>query len=182
MLRRAYVHLDEQTGIRDMEVELASFLTVGFWQIGTDCIRCNWDSALGGLYWIPGLSSVLGIGLGIYEYSQGGATSSSPPIPPAPTPPTAAGDTGPGDTSVGLNDLFGETDRFQGVGDTANPTYSDTSADDRIAAEEARRQFVNDYYRATHPGATTAGPSQPTPTEQAGSIFRRALEEHIRDQ
>jgi hypothetical protein len=165
-----------------MEVGLASFLFIdGLWEIGTACVRCNWDSALGGLYWIPGLSSVLGIGLGIYEYSQSGATS-SPPVPPSPVPHTAAPDTGSGDASVGLNDLFGETDRFQGVGDTANPTYSDTSADDRIAAEEARRQFVNDYYRATHPGATTAGPSQPTPTEQAGSIFRRAVEEHIRDQ
>jgi hypothetical protein len=124
-----------------------------FLHIDPACIVCNWDPATQS--WVP--------------YGAGGLGA-------------AAG------TGLGLNDLFGETGDGGigetpggGVGDTENPQYSDTTADDRIAADQSEQQRLSDHYRATHPGATTAGPSQPTTAEQAGTFFHRAVVKHIRD-
>jgi hypothetical protein len=141
--------------------------------VGILCTFCNWDDntwrVLGGL-------GIAGLAAGVASvgdfYHDWPSDDPSPPPPPPPAP----------DPGVGLNDLFGNTDRFGGVGDTANPTYSDTSVDDRIAAGEQEQQRLDDQYRATHPGATTAGPTQPTTTEQGGAFFRRAIDKHIMEQ
>ncbi|HLF79085.1 MAG TPA: hypothetical protein VJB57_16510 [Dehalococcoidia bacterium] len=141
-----------------MEVELANIFFSWLLHVDLTCIVCNWDPA--SQSWVP--------------YTAGGLGA-------------AAG------TGLGLNDLFQETGDggFEetssgGVGDTANPTYSDTTADDniaanndRIAASELAKQRQNENYRATHPGATTAGPSQPTLEEQGGRFFHRGVRKRI---
>jgi hypothetical protein len=119
------------------------------------CIICNWYDAL--LWPILGLAALASTAAAGWGNLAADAYDSYAGDPGPPPPPAAAPDTG-----VTLNDLFGETDRFTGVGDTTNPTYSDTSADDRIAADEAEQQRINEYWKNTHPGATTAGPPEPT--------------------
>lgn len=81
-------------------------------------------------------------------------------------------------TGIGLNDLFGNTGRFSGVGDTANPQYSDTSVDDQIAQGDAEQQRYRQEWRRTNPGATTAGPPQSTVTQQGGVFFHRAIRDN----
>jgi len=108
---------------------------------------------------------------------------------PGTTATGAAGAAGAaGGTGLGLRDLFGPWPR-PGVGDTENPQYSDTTAEDRtaadnarIAADEARQQGISDYYKNTHPGATTAGPPPPTTAQQGGRSLHRGLREYIIDQ
>ena len=120
------------------------------------CIICNWyDSILWPILGLAAFGSAAAAGWGNLAadaYDSYTGPGPAPPPPPAPAP----------ETGVTLPDLFGETDRFTGVGDTANPTYSDTSADDQIAANQTEQQRINEYWKNTHPGATTAGPPEPT--------------------
>lgn len=163
-----------------MEVDLANILFSWLLHFKLACIGCNTSSLLGPFAPFGALASALATVAGglasAYNYASGDA---GPPVV------QGVSDDAAENTGLGLNDLFGETGG--GVGDTTNPTYSDTTAmdrqaaaDARIAADEARQQFTNQFYRATHPGATTAGPTQPTTAEQAGGIFRRAVESHIK--
>jgi hypothetical protein len=78
-------------------------------------------------------------------------------------------------TGIGLNDLIGNTGGFSGVGDTSNPTYSDTTVDDQIAQDDAEQQRNRQEWQRTNPGATTAGPPQSTVTEQGGSFIHRGI-------
>jgi len=131
-------------------MDLGTLGMVFGWLLHLDpgCVVCNWDPVSHS--WIPAAATGAAAGGGL-----------------------------------GLNDLFQENSDGTvsetpggGVGDTSNPNYSDTTAEDRIAQDEAQQQLSNEYYRATHPGATTAGP--PQQGKQAGAFFHRAVVEHIK--
>jgi hypothetical protein len=92
-------------------------------------------------------------------------------------------------TGLGLNNLFGPfydlppLDPGLGSFDpTFGQPYSNTSNDDRIAADQAEQERLDREYRATHPGATTAGPAQPTTNEQMADFFHRAIRKKITGQ
>ena len=136
-----------------MDVDLVRILLSVLLHVDVACVVCNWDPASQSYVpWVPAAGAV-GAAVG---------------------------------TGIGLNDLF--NGGFSGVGDTANPTYSDTTADDgysdtsvddQIAQDEAEQQRYRQEWQRTNPGATTAGPPQPTVTQQGGTFFNRGVREGI---
>jgi hypothetical protein len=134
-----------------MEVDLVRILLSWLLHVDLACVVCNWDPA--SQSYVPWVPAAGGVGAAV-------------------------------GTGIGLNDLFGNTGRFSGVGDTANPTYSDTSADDsysdtsvddQIAQDDAEQQRYRQEWQRTNPGATTAGPPQPTVTQQGGTFIHRGI-------
>jgi hypothetical protein len=162
-----------------MELDLLGNLFGLLLHVDLTCSVCNWDPATNS--WIPAAgTAAAGTGLGLNDLFGPNWDLPQLPYPPydptggTPHPEDAGGPDSPGsaDSTPG-----GPVDphRFQNEEVGLHNTSDVATTDAVVEAYEAEQQRLRDYYRATHPGATTAPPVGPSSEEQASGFFWRAM-------
>ena len=141
-----------------MEVDLANIVFSWLLHIDLACVVCNWDPATQS--WVPYTAGGVGAGAG----GLGLSNLFGPEV----------GGTAVGDTSAGGGTA---TNGGQDSGET--PPGSGNGPPDPSAAVREHQQLLDNHYRASPRGSTTAPPSQPT--TGAGGLIHRSLRSNIQD-